>query len=165
MDDGLRLASYNLSFIRQAMHSYFDISNNTGMLTHLYTTFSKAHIAGFTLQIAAGASQGDLLCREVLADAGEVLGKHVVAVCRKADPTQFPNGLAVVCMGSVWKSWPFLSDSFSRTVKDTAERFGGIRMMSLNDNGTIGAALVGARHSGHFIDVDYTKHVTMFHAL
>lgn len=55
------------------------------MLEHCYISFVKSHFASLTKQIAELAASGDSLCRQLMFDAGEVLGRHVSALSRHVD--------------------------------------------------------------------------------
>ena len=114
-------------------------------------------MARFTLRVVDGAKKGDPLCLSVFKEAGQQLAKHIMAVSDKSDADKFPNGLTVVCMGSVWKSWDLLSQSFIETLKPTLDKFKLLRLVQLTGNGTVGAAVVGARDSGFTVPIDYDK--------
>lgn len=156
-DDGLQACPYSLEFIRQEMHDYFQVKDNYGMLRHLYTEFKKSFMARFTLRVVDGAHKGDPLCLSVFGEAGEQLAKHIIAVSSKSNASYFPDGLTVVCMGSVWKSWDLLSNSFIKTLKPTLDKFKSLKLVQLTGNGTIGAAVVGARDSGYTVPIAYDK--------
>ncbi|XP_073411183.1 N-acetyl-D-glucosamine kinase isoform X2 [Dendrobates tinctorius] len=83
--DNLVDPEYDISYVQEAMFSYFQVSERMGILTHLYRTFEKSRIAGFCLKLAEGANKGDALCRSVFRSAGEILARHVVAVMPQID--------------------------------------------------------------------------------
>ena len=159
-DDGLVVCKHDVEYVRKAMSEYFKVETNLDMLRHLYTDHNKAFFAGFTMKVVEGANDGDPLCLEVFREAGRMQAKHVIAVSKRCKPKPFPNGCTLVCMGSIWKSWKFLSESFQSTLREsgTVENLNGIRLVQLKDNGTIGAAVAGARDTGFIVPIDYSKH-------
>ncbi|XP_051010771.1 N-acetyl-D-glucosamine kinase isoform X3 [Acomys russatus] len=110
--DNLEAAPHDISHVKQAMFSYFQVPDRLGILTHLYREFDKSKFAGFCQKIAEGAQQGDPLSRHIFKKAGEMLGRHVVAVLPEIDPVLFQGerGLPILCVGSVWKSWELLKE-------------------------------------------------------
>ncbi|XP_057164992.1 N-acetyl-D-glucosamine kinase isoform X2 [Ursus arctos] len=110
--DNLEVAPHDIGYIKQAMFSYFQVPDRLGILTHLYRDFDKCRFAGFCQKIAEGAQQGDPLSRFIFRKAGEMLGRHVVAVLPEIDPVLFQGemGLPILCVGSVWKSWELLRE-------------------------------------------------------
>lgn len=157
-DDGLVKCEHSVEYIRREMKEYFHVDTNLDMLRHLYTDFKKSFLAGFGKKVAEGAVEGDALCQAVLRQAGLQLAKHIIAVGNRCKPKPFPQGCTLVCMGSVWKSWKYLSESFQGALADMAENFNGIKVVQLRNNGTIGAAVAGARDSGFTVPIDHDKH-------
>ncbi|KAF6030568.1 NAGK [Bugula neritina] len=157
-DDGFSKCEYSLDYVRQSMKEYFEVSTNLDMLTHLYTKFAKHAIAKFTIKLVEGADKGDALCLDVFKKAGHALAKHIIAVCTKSSSEKFPAGLTVVCVGSVWKSYKYLKDSFESTLQSVVKDFNGVTLKQLRKNGAIGAAIVGARDTGYNVPIDYDKH-------
>lgn len=155
-DDNMNVCKHNLDYIRQSTKEYFQVESNFDMLRHLYTDFQKSVMAGFTVKLAQGASQGDNLCLSVFADAGVQLAKHVIAVCTRSNLHK--EEIIVICVGSVWKSWGSMAASFEATVAPLFTQFERIRLVRLVGDGAIGAAIVGARDTGYTVPIDYSKH-------
>lgn len=157
-DDGLEECEHSVEYVRQEMKEHFHVENNLDMLRHLYTDFKKSFLAAFARKVAEGADKEDAFCLSVLTDAGVLLAKHVLAVCKKSSPTKFPQGLTLVLVGSVWKSWKHLSDSFQKTLAPLVQQFKSIKVVKLSGNGAIGAAVVAARDSGYAVPIDYDQY-------
>ena len=155
-DDNMRVCEFNLDYVRSNMKDYFQVEQNSDLLRHLYSDFKKSTMAGFTVRLAEGAKQGDQLCLSLFADAGVALAKHVLAVCRKSGRQK--ESITVVCVGSVWKSWTYMAESFRSTVSSLFDQYNEIVLVRLKGNGAIGAAVVGARDSGYTVPIDYSKH-------
>uniref|UniRef100_A0A8C2T2J4 Uncharacterized protein n=1 Tax=Coturnix japonica TaxID=93934 RepID=A0A8C2T2J4_COTJA len=85
------------------------ISSRTELRPPLIGNFRKPKSPGFCVKVAEGAVAGDSLCRHVFRQAGELLGRHVVAVLPHS-LFRGELGLPIVCVGSVWKSWELLRD-------------------------------------------------------
>nr|XP_040126991.1 N-acetyl-D-glucosamine kinase isoform X3 [Ictidomys tridecemlineatus] len=84
--DNLEAAPHDIGYVKQAMFNYFQVPDRLGILTHLYREFDKSRFAGFCRKIAEGAEQGDPLSRYIFRKAGEMLGRHIVAVLPEIDP-------------------------------------------------------------------------------
>ena len=91
-----------------------------GLLSHCYDNFSKAQFAALTRSIAESAVAGDGLCQWLFREAGRQLGRHIRALAPSISPQlrEGQGGLHIVCVGSVWKSWPLLKDGFLEGIKD-----------------------------------------------
>ena len=85
-DDGLETCDHSVEYVRKAMKKYFKVDTNLDMLQRLYTNFSKAFLAGFTIKAVKGASIGDQLCLEVFTEAGRMQAKHIKAVSNRCKP-------------------------------------------------------------------------------
>jgi N-acetylglucosamine kinase len=132
-------APASIDVLRDAMFAYFGVDSQMGMLPHLYSDFKKDFFAGFAAKVAAAAVAGDALANHVMSLAGTELGKHVAAILprvrsaryspcvgvgnthRLTHFSQVPEaslalGLDIVCVGSVWKSWPLIKDAFLAAV-------------------------------------------------
>ncbi|XP_015705646.2 N-acetyl-D-glucosamine kinase [Coturnix japonica] len=90
------------------------MTHRTELRPPLIGNFRKPKSPGFCVKVAEGAVAGDSLCRHVFRQAGELLGRHVVAVLPHVHESLFRGelGLPIVCVGSVWKSWELLRDGF-----------------------------------------------------
>ena len=113
----------------QAMKEYFGVDRREGLLPLLYPpppgAFNKAHVAGFTASLASLAARGDPFCVALFECAGEALGGMLRALAARlplppppsVEAAAASNGgwrLRVLCVGSVWKSWPLLKNGFLR---------------------------------------------------
>lgn len=169
--DNLETAPHDIGYIKQAMFNYFQVPDRLGILTHLYRDFDKSRFAGFCRKIAEGAQQGDALSRHIFRKAGEVLGRHVVAVLPEIDPVLFrrETGLPILCVGSVWKSWDLLKEGFLTALTEGRElqaqnSFSGFTLMKLRHSSALGGAILGARHVGHLLPMDYSVNATAFYS-
>ncbi|XP_051010770.1 N-acetyl-D-glucosamine kinase isoform X2 [Acomys russatus] len=169
--DNLEAAPHDISHVKQAMFSYFQVPDRLGILTHLYREFDKSKFAGFCQKIAEGAQQGDPLSRHIFKKAGEMLGRHVVAVLPEIDPVLFQGerGLPILCVGSVWKSWELLKEGFLLALTQGRElqaqnSFSSFTLMKLRHSSALGGASLGARHIGHHLPMDYTINAIAFYS-
>jgi hypothetical protein len=116
----------DVSAARDAMLRYFGIASPAGMLDVMYKAFVKAHVAGFArvlAELAAGdAAKGvapDAFAAWVFAQAGRQQGSFARTLAPHLLPAGAPpgardvTGFHIVCVGSVWKSWPLLAPSSS----------------------------------------------------
>ncbi|XP_022260563.2 N-acetyl-D-glucosamine kinase isoform X1 [Canis lupus baileyi] len=169
--DNLEAAPHDIGYIKQAMFNYFQVPDRLGILTHLYRDFDKCRFAGFCQKIAEGAQQGDPLCRFIFRKAGEMLGRHVVAVLPEIDPVLFQGelGLPILCVGSVWKSWELLREGFLLALTQGRDiqaqnSFSSFTLMKLQHSSALGGASLGARHIGHLLPMDYTANAVAFYS-
>ena len=155
-DDNMKVCEFSTDFVKQNMKDYFKVDSNADMLHHFYSDFKESDIAGFAVRLAEGARQKDPLCLSVFAEAGVVLAKHVIAVCRKSGIRK--KTMTIICVGSVWQSWEYMAETFQSTVSTIFNQCSEIVLVKLRGNGAIGAAVVGARDSGYMMPIDYSKH-------
>ncbi|XP_053714961.1 N-acetyl-D-glucosamine kinase isoform X1 [Synchiropus splendidus] len=169
--DKLATPPHDVTYVRKAMEEYFQVSGLMGMLPHLYRDFNKTHFAGFCLKLAEGAAGGDALCRHVFTEAGKVLASHVKAVLPKAHQSLLDNqlGVPILCVGSVWKSWPLLQSGFTQVLDQAASsdelkgRFRGYSLLTLRQSSALGGASLGARSIGDVISMDYSANSDQFY--
>ncbi|KAM9585076.1 N-acetyl-D-glucosamine kinase isoform 5-T5 [Trichechus inunguis] len=168
--DNLEAAPHDIGYVKQAMFSYFQVPDRLGILTHLYRDFDKCRFAGFCRKIAEGAQQGDPLSRYIFRKAGEMLGRHVVAVLPEIDPVLFQGeiGLPILCVGSVWKSWELLKEGFVLALTHGREMqaqnsFSSFTLMKLRHSSALGGASLGAKHIGHLLPMDYNVNAVAFY--
>jgi hypothetical protein len=79
-------------------------------------------------------------------------------VCLLKKLLSAPNGVPVVCTGSVFKSWLLLKPGFVRCLKNTSIK--EVNLCTINDDSTIGAAFMAAKMSDYDLEIDFTKHVS-----
>nr|XP_048272619.1 N-acetyl-D-glucosamine kinase isoform X2 [Myodes glareolus] len=169
--DNLEAAPHDIGYVKQAMFKYFQVPDRLGILTHLYRDFDKSRFAGFCQKIAEGAQQGDPLSRYIFRKAGEMLGRHIVAVLPEIDPVLFQGelGLPIVCVGSVWKSWELLKEGFLLALTQGRElqaqnSFSSFTLMKLRYSSALGGASLGARHIGYHLPMDYSINAFAFYS-
>ncbi|XP_055981456.1 N-acetyl-D-glucosamine kinase [Sorex fumeus] len=169
--DNLEATPYDIHYVKQAMFAYFQVPDRLGILTHLYRDFDKSRFAGFCQKIAEGAEQGDALSRCIFWKAGQMLGKHIVAVLPEIDPVLFQGelGLPILCVGSVWKSWELLKEGFLSALMQGRESqaqnsFSSFTLMKLCHSSALGSASLGAKHIGHRLPLDYKVNATAFYS-
>ncbi|XP_077136468.1 N-acetyl-D-glucosamine kinase isoform X2 [Ranitomeya variabilis] len=169
--DNLVDPEYDISYVQEAMFSYFQVSERMGILTHLYREFEKSRIAGFCLKLAEGANKGDALCRSVFRSAGEILARHVVAVMPQIDEVLFRGelGLPVLAEGSVWNSWDLLKDGFIEVLDKArsgphGRHLSRFSLLKLKQSSAVGGASLGAKTIGIDLPINYQDNVHVFYS-
>ena len=114
--------------------------------------------------MAEGAEAGDALCAAAFSEAGKRLALHVVAVSAKMEPELRAEAVTIVCMGSVWKSWPKLRQAFCATLAAAPEPVAAYRLVRLTGSPAVGAAVLGARSAGVAFAPDLAANVELLHA-
>jgi len=123
------------------------------MLNVMYGAgFQKDRVAGFAKALAALALGGDAFSSWVFAKAGRELGANLRALVARAPPTA--GALAVVAVGSVWKSWPLLRDAFVRAAYASGGLAGGFRLLRLRETSAVGAGWRAAQRAGVELPLD-----------
>ncbi len=182
----------DVSRARAAMLIYFKVASPEGMLEVFYKTFLKANVAGFARVLADLARDGDAFSQSVFAQAGKELGSmartlapHLLPAGAPPGPARVVDGFAIVCVGSVWKSWDLLAPTFiaaatapfhslPRSVVGweegggagsavgvtarTAEERGHLRsfrLLRLKETSAVGSAWFAARRAGVNVPVDH----------
>ncbi|XP_075043862.1 N-acetyl-D-glucosamine kinase isoform X2 [Mixophyes fleayi] len=160
----------DIGYVQEAMFNYFQVSSRLSILPYLYRTFEKSRIAGFCVKLAEGATKGDALCTSLFRSAGEILGRHVVAVLPKVDAVLFQGelGLPVLAEGSVWNSWDLLKDGFIEVLDKARSSPHGrslsrFSLLKLKRSSAVGGASLGAKNIGHELPLCYQDNVNVFY--
>ncbi|KRZ79025.1 N-acetyl-D-glucosamine kinase [Trichinella papuae] len=132
IEEGLELSSSDTSCIKAKLLHHFQLSRKEQIFELLYDNFSKAKIASFCEFLAEGeerrkkhyskagfvicnfsasSENGDELILDIFAEAGKILGAHILAIV-SAMHLENSQKLEVLIMGSVWKSFDLLKKGF-----------------------------------------------------
>ncbi|ROL47930.1 N-acetyl-D-glucosamine kinase [Anabarilius grahami] len=166
--DNLVKSPHDITYVKEAMKEYFQVSDLMGMLPHLYRNFQKSHFAGFCRKLAEGGSAGDALCQHVFTEAGKALAQHIVAVLPKVHQDLFSGelGLPVLCVGSVWRSWDLMKSGFTQVLSQAqAHGFSHFRkysLLTLRQSSALGGAKMGAQNAGASLAMDYSANTNVF---
>ena len=140
---------------RAAMLKHFGIADVDGMLDVFYGKFEKARVAGFAAVLAQLANAGDAFALAVFSSAGAELGDMARTLAGHLGPSpasapQAGHPTRIVCVGSVWKSWPLMRSAFIASA--TAKATGGgppplpsFELVRLIETSAVGAAWLAAR--------------------
>ena len=119
------------------------------LLPYFYADFKKDFIASLTAKLA-DSSRKNRLFRAFFEEAGYQLGKHIVAISPKiADELlSMPDGLPIICTGSVYKSWDLLKPGFIKCLRDNwtrCSKLSKINLVRIEGHSATGAVLLAAR--------------------
>lgn len=152
-DDNRILFKEDPTVVRNAMFKYFKVEERFAMLHHFYGHFNKQLMAGFCKVLADIAlHKKDPLCIRIFNEAGEILADHIIALLKVIESPlkEDENGLMVVIVGSVWKSWELFKDVFLHALRTRAKgEIRGIRLVKLTKSSAVGAAILGAQSVNH----------------
>ena len=164
--DGKKAAPHPINEVEVAINEHFEITDRFQIFTHLYEKWDKTHFAGLCRRLAQSGQNGDKLCKWLFGRAGRDLAEHVVALeAKMADELlKSKGGVRVICVGSVWKSWPLMKDAFVDTLKKHCKKMKEIRLITLKAPVPIGAACIGAKKAGIKVKASYDENFdTLFH--
>jgi len=153
----------DISLLEKMIFDHFNVKDRFGMLYHLYENFSKSNFAALTAKIAGAAKEGDVVCLDLLEQAGRAVGRHVVALAPSVQRSmkESEGGIKVVCVGSVWKSWNLLRRGFVQEISQS-EDISELTLVELSVGMATGAAYLGAEAAGYELPRDYKKNVREF---
>ncbi|KAF2361897.1 ATPase BadF/BadG/BcrA/BcrD type [Trinorchestia longiramus] len=165
-EDNLIDSPHNLDALRNLFYSHFDIKDRFGMLHHCYQKFSKSFYASMTRGIADLAAEGDPVCKQLMFDAGHALARHVAALSRNIDPILFdsPDGLPIICTGSVWNSFELLRPGFVSGLSQPCKLDKVIpkcSLFKLKTNCAVGAIYLAAKKANCEIPRDYDQNAEL----
>jgi len=167
--DNLIPTNLDTSHVHRIMYDYFHVTDQKGMLKHLYSEFKKDVIAGMCVELAKCArTTQDPLCRSAFRAAGRFLALHILALLPNADKALFSAdaGLKVVCTGSLWKSWDLMEDGFVEgldSCNHSGVKINKLTLLTLNRPAAYGAVYLGAKKAGCYLPVDFAKNATVFY--
>ncbi|XP_018009475.1 N-acetyl-D-glucosamine kinase [Hyalella azteca] len=148
--------------LRTLVLTHFNIEDRFGMLHHCYQNFSKSFYASLTRGIADLATKGDVVCQQLMFDGGEALGRHVAALSRNIDSSLYdpPDGLSIICVGSVWKSFELLRPGFVAGLRPRSKLDVSVprwSLLRLKTSSALGAVYLAAKKADCDIPRDYDK--------
>lgn len=166
-EDGLETSPHDISYIKEAIHKYFEVEDNTGFMEIFYAKSDARKVAGFCVEVAKGATKvKDGLCLHLFYEAGRYLAKHITAQLSSIDEKilSAPEGLQIVCVGSVFKSWELLQKGFMQVLQEckSKKNLKNISLLRLNQSVAVGAAFHGARSVNQILPLEYSKNATVF---
>lgn len=163
-EDNLVKCPYDTSKVKQLMLQHFKVNDKFGILEHCYANFNKSFFAGLCAKLAEAArDEKDPLCCNCFYEAGKVLGAMVVALKPKVHKNllELEGGLPIVCVGSVFKSWPLLEKGF---VESLENHYSKCTLMTLNCPAAIGAAFLAAKSTGFELPLDYSSNTSVLYS-
>lgn len=162
-EDNLIKCPHDTSKVKELMLQHFKVNDKFGILEHCYANFNKSFFAGLCAKLAEAAREDkDPLCCSLFYDAGKVLGAMVVALKPKVhkDLLELEGGLPIVCVGSVFKSWPLLEKGF---VEGLGNHYAKCTLMTLNCSAAIGAAFLAAKNQDFKLPLDFNKNASILY--
>ncbi|KAI1288010.1 N-acetyl-D-glucosamine kinase [Halotydeus destructor] len=156
-DDNFIKCAHDVEPFRRVMHEHFKIKDTLGLLAPAYHSFDKTQFAGLCAKIATLANSGDGLSIHIFSEAGFDMGRHVASWAEKIDESLYSSkeGLKVVCVGSVFKSWPLLKNAFYSAIGGRVKR---MTLVRLEKSAALGAAFMAIHRSGSQIKVNHSDY-------
>ncbi|XP_076301348.1 N-acetylglucosamine kinase isoform X1 [Lasioglossum baleicum] len=162
--DGLFPSPEPICYVWPAFRNFFKAPDRTDMLQHLYKDFDKSKFASFAVEIAKGCEKKDPLCLHLMKECGVLLAKHIVALANKADRAAklAQGGLKVICVGSVWKSWEYIKNSFLDEIHDS-DALDELSLYRLTVSGATGACYLAAEKINWAFPKPYQNNAEIFY--
>lgn len=163
-EDNLVKCPHDLSKVKELILEYFKVNDKIGIIERCYVNFDKTSFAGLCTKLAQAAKEEkDPLCCSLFYDAGKVLAQMVVALRPKVhkELLEMKGGLPILCVGSVFKSWPLLQQGF---IDGIGNHYTKYTLMTLNCSSAIGAASLGAKAIGIELPLDYEKNTSILYS-
>uniref|UniRef100_A0A0A9YC15 N-acetyl-D-glucosamine kinase n=1 Tax=Lygus hesperus TaxID=30085 RepID=A0A0A9YC15_LYGHE len=167
--DGLRDApnGYSTEVLWNTIQNFFNVKSRAEILPHIYKDFEKNKFSKLCKHLAEIAKQGDPLCCWIFIQAGKFLAQHLLAIYKGASDELLKNkgGLAVVCVGSVWRSWELLKPGFLEEISSSPCKPKEFSLLTLADDCTAakGAVYLASRHVNFTMPKDYSSNYSVFH--
>jgi len=149
-----------------AVKTYFGISDSPDLLSIFYHNFDKCKIAELCRRLSELADSGDELSKWLFRRAGSDLAKHIQAVYPDVDQKlrKGEGGVPVVCVGSVWKSWDLLRESFIKQLQDTSScAVEELSLIRLTKTPALGAAFLAARSADFHFPKSNSNYRVFYH--
>ncbi|CAG4970647.1 unnamed protein product [Colias eurytheme] len=179
-NDGFRASPHPTDKVWEVVRNYFKAETKADLLPYAYKHFEKSFFAGltahlselaytgntlapvvFVLRLTAHLSElaytGDPLAQHVFADAGASLARHVAALARRAS-----GRVRVVCVGSVWNSWPVLRAGVLSVLSERRINM-ELELVRLRVSSAMGAAWLAAKHVNYNLPRDDTAFCEVFY--
>lgn len=126
------------------IQDHFKVETRLDLLPHCYANFDKSNYSKLCVKIANEAEAGDELCRFIFKEAGEHIARSMNALLPKVQSELVSSGdLTIVCVGSVWKSWPLLQKGFLKELSKNEISF-GLKLVTITKCMAFGACYLGA---------------------
>lgn len=167
--DRLERCEHDVQPAWELIKEHFGVTTQNDLLAHCYGNFNKSTFAMVCERLAEAAEGGDPLCVQVFREAGEYLAKSTVALLPRVSGELVADAgaLNVVCVGSVWKSWPLLRQGFVRTIESRASDWlqYDLRLLRLSQRMALGAVYIGIDSVGADVPRSYEKNYRVFHVI
>lgn len=158
----MNLSPYDTSAVWEQIKKHFDIETRYDLLDHCYAKFEKAFFANLCEKLSHLATKGDPLAKHLFDEAGRYLAKATGALLpHVSNELLVKNNLNIVCVGSVWKSWPLLKDGFSKEIAHSKNKF-GLNLITLTQAMAIGAVYLAADAIDFKLPRDYSHNYDIF---
>lgn len=154
---------HDITKVKNAILSYFNIEDHFGILAYAYDNFTKSNFAGLCSKIAEEANNGDELSKWLFTENGRWLAKHVIALIPKMSAELLSNGLPIVSVGSVWKSWTLMEKGFMEELRNNSKgQLKCISLIQLKVPMSVGACYLAAKEAKLKINKRYDDNSTIF---
>ena len=161
--DNMFQPPHDITKVKDAIFSHFNIEDHFGILAYAYDNFTKSNFAGLCSKIAEEANNGDELSKWLFAENGKWLAKHVIALLPKMSSELLSNGLPIVTVGSVWKSWILMEKGFMEELREKSKgQLKCISLIQLKVPMSVGACYLAAKEAKIQINKRYNDNSTIF---
>ncbi|KAG8227210.1 hypothetical protein J437_LFUL003416 [Ladona fulva] len=162
--DNYKKPPYSTDMTWKTIKEHFDIKESLDLLPHCYRDFQKPLFAALCTKIYENAQMGDRLSQWLFAEAGRALAKFIIALLPKVHPNLLlmPEGIPVVCVGSVWNSWDYLKEGFLDEMH-SARLTQRLSLLRSTTSLATGAVYLGAKAIDYDLPRDYSSNYRLLH--
>lgn len=173
--DGRRSAPFPIERVWLAIKEHFSIVERSELLPYIYKNFDKSFVASLCKRLADLVTKqeeeeekgGDPLIKYLFHEAGCDIARNIQALLPKVHPDLIVDGdLNVICVGSLWLSWPLLAQGFL-SVFESGTTKGipfGLKLLQLTKTAAFGACYSGADRQQKQLPRNYQDNYEMlFH--
>lgn len=142
--DNFSKAPHPIDTIWKLIQEHFNVETRLDLLPHCYAKFDKPFYASLCKKLTHAAEQGDELSKYLFHEAGTHMATLINSLAPKVHKDLVKEGdLNVVCVGSVWLSWPLLKEGFTTQLQKSHIPF-GLRLIRITKCMAYGACYLGA---------------------
>lgn len=161
--DNFVKAPYPIATIWKLIQEHFNVETRHDILSHCYAKFDKPFYASLCKKLSHAAEEGDELSKSLFHEAGI----HIASLIRSLAPNVHEDlviggNINIVCVGSVWLSWPLLKEGFITELNKSSIPF-GLNLIRITKCIAYGACYLGADNINYPLARNYLNNFQLMY--